>query len=240
MNAAGLLDAPGRVSARGGAGRGYSSAASEEAARQAAGLLGHVLARLPGVAQPVVHVLPACPAGNAFSVARVLAAAAAERFGRTLLVRAGVAETRQAEPGGLWWLAAELPGYGPDAQGHGPEAIVPDAGTEGLYHTRTRLADRGGIAQKLAAWCRTEPGFRMVVVESPSATIDPEALDTCLACHGAVLAVAAGRTTLQDLRRTERQLEAAGARVLGTVLHDRPIIGLPGLRRRGLRRRRGV
>ena len=233
MNAVGLLDAPVlRHAARGGGAGGYGSAASEEATRQAAGLLGHVLARLPGVPQPVVHVLPACAAANAFSVARVLAGAAAERFGRTLLVRAGAAEVRQVEPGGLWWLAAELPGHGPDAQDHGPETIVPDAGAEGLYHTRTRLADRGGIAAKLSAWCRTEPGFRMVVVESPSATIDPDALDACLACHGAVLAVAAGKTTLQDLRRTERQLDAAGARVLGTVLHDRPIIGLPGLRRR--------
>ena len=234
MNGAGLLDAPAlRNATRGVAGRGYGSAASEEATRQAAGLLGHVLARLPGVAQPIVHVLPACGSGSAASVAHVLAAAAAERFGRTLLVRAGSAEVQQPEPGGgLWWLPAELPGQAPEAHGNGPETIVPDAGTEGLYHTRTLLADRGGIAPKLAVWCRSEPAFRMLVVESPSATIDPAALDACLSCHGAVLAVAAGQTTLQDLRRAERQLEAAGARVLGTVLHDRPIIGLPGLRRR--------
>ena len=232
MNAAGLLDAPALRPARGGVGRGYPSAAAQEATRQAAGLLGHVLARLPGVAQPVVHVLPACAAGSASAVARVLAAAAAERFGRTLLVRAGNSEVQQPEPGGLWWLAAELPGQGPDGFGSGPETIVPDASMEGLYHARLPLADRGGIAQKLAAWCRAEPAFRMVVVESPSATIDLAALDACLVCHGAVLAVAAGQTTLQDLRRAERQLQAAGARVLGTVLHDRPVIGLPGLRRR--------
>ena len=190
-------------------------------------LLGEVLARLAGIDRPIVHIVAASASGDAGPVARDFAVAAATRFGRTLLVSSGPCGDReQAGVRGLSWLMNGLLGGEPDG-------ITPDTSIPGLYYASLLLNHPGPLVVPMENWLAGPQDFRMIVVESPAVAEDPRTLAVSALCHGSVLAVSAGQTTLPDLRASVRQLASAGVALLGTVLQDAPRIGLPPLRRTG-------
>ena len=190
-------------------------------------LLGEVLARLGNVERPVVQILAASTSGNATPVARDFAVAAATRFGRTLLVNAsGSADQQDARTRGLSWLMSGTLGGEPDG-------ISPDTSIPGLYYASLALHQPGPLEVPLEAWLAGPQAFRMVVVESAAIAADPRMLAVSSLCHGSVLAVGAGETTLVQLRGLARQLASAGVPVLGTLLHNAPRIVLKPWRRAG-------
>ena len=181
-------------------------------------LLGEMLARLAGVERPVIQFVAASAAGGAGQVARDFAASAAARFGRTLLVSSDRSAAREeAGVRGLSWLMTGTLGGEPDG-------ITPDTYVAGLY-TSLALEHPGPLEVPLAAWLAGPQAFRMIVIDCPAVAADPRTLAVSPLCHGVVLAVEAGRTTLPQLRAAARQLASAGAPLLGTVLHDAPRIG---------------
>ncbi len=114
-----------------------------------------------------------------------------------------------------------------------PDGITPDTYVAGLYYTALALERAGPLEVPLAAWLAGPQAFRMIVIDCPAVAADPRTLAVSSLCHGSVLAVEAGRTTLPQLRASARQLASAGAPLLGTVLHDAPRIGFNPLRRAG-------
>ena len=182
-------------------------------------LLGEVLARLAGTERPLVQIVAASANGDASAVARDFAAAAATRFGRTLLVSSSPPGERE-ESGirGLSWLMSGTLGGEPDG-------ITPDTSVPGLYYTSLALHHPGPLDVPLGAWLAGPQAFRMIVIECPAIAADPRTLAVSALCHGSVLAVGAGLTTLPELRAAARQLASAGVALLGTVLHDAPRIG---------------
>ncbi len=182
-------------------------------------MLGEVLARLAGTPRPVVHIVAASACVNASQVARDFAAAAATRFGRTLLVSSSPCGAR-AETGlrGLSWLMNGMLGGEPDG-------ITPDISVPGLYYTSLAVHNPGPLAVPLESWLNGPQDFRMIVIELPAVAVDPRTLAVSVRCHGSVLAVGAGTTRLAELRNSARQLASAGVALLGTVLQDAPRIG---------------
>ena len=182
-------------------------------------LLSEILAGLAGVARPVVHIVAASAGSNASVVARDLAAASAGRFGRTLLA-VSAHDPAADEPGlrGLSWLMNGVLGGEPDG-------ITPDGCVPGLYHASVATRHHGPLDVPVQAWLAGPQAFRMIIIESPASGADPRTLAITAQCHASVLAVGAGTTTLADLRAASRQIAGAGARLLGTVLHDAPTIG---------------
>ena len=199
----------------------------ERASPAALLLLGEVLARLAGVERPVLQIVAACAAGDAGPVARDFAAAAATRFGRTLLVSSTPSgEPEQAGLRGLSWLMSGTLGGEPDG-------ITPDTAVPGLYYTSLALHQPGPLDVPVASWLAGPQAFRMIVIESPAIAADPRTLAVSALCHGGVLSVSAGATTLAELRTATRQLASAGVALLGTVLQDAPRIGRSPRRRAG-------
>ncbi len=199
----------------------------EPASPAALCLLGEMLARLAGVERPVVQFVAASDAGHAGQVARDFAAAAASRFGRTLLVSSNAcAEREEAGVRGLSWLMTGTLGGEPDG-------ITPDTYVAGLYYTSLALDRAGPLEVPLAAWLAGPQAFRMIVIDCPAIVADPRTLAVASLCHGSVLAVQAGLTNLRQLRTAARQLASAGAPPLGIVLHDAPRIGRKPWRRAG-------
>ena len=142
-------------------------------------LLGEVLARLNGIERPVVQIISASPRDGIGRVAQDLAAAAACRFGRTLLVSTSdVAAPDDPGARGLTWL---MNGF----SGGEPNGLAPDALVPGLYHTRLRADDPGILDLPVEAWLAGPQAFRMIVVESPAIAADPRALAVASRCHGA-------------------------------------------------------
>ena len=181
-------------------------------------LLGEVLARLAGMERPVVQIVASSAGGNAGPVARDFAAAAATRFGRTLLVSSAPGDREDASLRGLSWLMTGTLGGEPDG-------ITPDTSVPGLYYTSLALHQSGPLEVPLQSWLAGPQAFRMIVIECPAIAADPRTLAVSALCHGSVLAVGAGLTTLPELRAAARQLASAGVPLLGTVLHDAPRIG---------------
>ena len=190
-------------------------------------LLGEVLARLTGTERPVVQFVAAAPDGQAGQVARDFAAAAATRFGRTLLVSSAACAAREeAGVRGLSWLMTGTLGGEPDG-------IVPDTYVAGLYYTSLALDRAGPLEVPVAAWLAGPQAFRMIVIDCPAVAADPRTLAVSPLCHGSVLAVQAGLTTLPQLRAASRQLASTGVPLLGTVLYEAPSIGRAFRRRTG-------
>ncbi len=189
-------------------------------------LLAEVLARVSTVARPIVHVVAAGGQAKPAGMALDFAAAAATSYGRTLLVSSNGGAAAEA-PGtrGLSWLMADFSGQPPD--GLTPDTLVP-----GLYYASLNLARPGPPEPPVAEWLAAPQAFRMIIIESPSISADPRTLATVAHGHGVVLAVAAGQTTLAEIRTASRQLAAAGIVLLGTVLHGAPTIGFGPRRRR--------
>ncbi len=199
----------------------------EPASPAALSLLGEMLARLAGVERPVVQFVAASAGGNTGQVARDFAAAAAARFGRTLLVSSAAgAERDEAGVRGLSWLLSGTLGGEPDG-------ITPDTYVAGLYYAGLGLDRPGPLEVPLAAWLDGPQAFRMIVIDCPAIAADPRTLAVSALCHGSVLAVEAGLTTLPQLRAAARQLASAGTPLLGSVLHGAPRIGLVPRRRAG-------
>lgn len=178
-------------------------------------LLAEVVARLSQADLPIVQIIAACGLSRAAGVAQDLAAAAALTYGRTLLV------TDDGESG--QHLTAQR------SPGKGVHEIIPDAAVTGLYHRRF---DEGLLEREPSPvpTGRTAPkSFRMLVLASRSPIDCPSGLSHATRCHGTIVAVAAGVTRLADVQATARQLDLAGATVLGTVLYDAPSFRLwPG------------
>jgi Mrp family chromosome partitioning ATPase len=82
---------------------------------------------------------------------------------------------------------------------------------------RLPWADR--LAPLLEQWCSR---FRLVLVDAPS-LVRPEAASLARHFHGSYLALRLGRTRQRALRRALQALEAAGGRLLGSIL-----LGPPG------------
>ena len=203
-----------------GASRASTQAEAGQPSRAGLRLLSEVLAALAGVERPVVHIVSVSGSGQAGTggVAREVAAAAAARFGRTLL--ACSSEPAAVDPCGrdLSWLMTGVLGGEPDG-------ITPDVAVPGLYHASLAIRQAGPLDVPVQAWLAGPQVFQMIVIESPAASADPRTLAVAAQCDGSVLAVGAGATTLAELRVAARQMAGAGVRVLGTVLHDAPRIG---------------
>ena len=189
--------------------------------RQAAGLglLGEVLARLPGVEKPMIQVISGAPSGSAMPVARALAISAAQRFGRTLLISSEDSGSHDMPARGLSWLLSELSVESADT-------IIPDGSVAGLYHIRHR-DDLQGSAQ-LQGWFGEPHGISFIVVSSRAIAVEPRTIALASGCHGSILAVEAGRSRAEDVATQTQQLACAGVRVLGSVLYNapRPYIGI--------------
>ncbi len=186
-------------------------------------LLGEVLARLPGTERPVIQIVSASAGSGTGRVGHDLAAAAAASFGRTLLASpAGQDSADERAARGLSWLMTGLLGSEPDG-------IVPDAAVAGLYYAGLDMQQPGPVHAPVEAWLAGPQAFRMIVVESPAVAGDPRTLAVAAHCHGCILAVAAGASTQADVRAAARQLASTGTQLLGSVLHDAPVISMmPG------------
>ena len=186
---------------------------------EASSLLAEVLASLHGIELPIVQFMPACLNGNGKHLSRQFAAAAVAFYGRTLLLDAG-SNVITAERG--------LVSRAPSRKQRRSFPVMPDSDIPGLYHRQAFDVAFDLIATETPD---TQP-FRMMVIQSASPVANPSALERARHCHGSILTVAAGLTSLPDLHATTRQLRHAGGKLLGVVLFDVPIIRLPFSRRR--------
>jgi len=176
---------------------------------QAVSLLGEILARLHGLAKPVVQVVPAMAGQTPDQVAFDLAVAASAHLGRTLLVSAGLHESPDLSGAReLAWRMTRLLGGVPDT-------IMPDALVACLYH-----AQPVGGAMPIPLWKNAAQDFQLILLDCPPIATHPQTLAAARGCDGAVLTVAAGVTRMDHLRAAQRQLASAQVPVLGTVLHD--------------------
>ncbi len=171
-------------------------------------LLAEIVARLGQADVPVVQVMAACGRSRAAGVSLGLAVASVPGYGRTLLMADDGAQGSDAG--------------GPRLAGRGAQAVIPDAGVPGLYHRRfdEGLLDRQPTPPSTSR--TSAKSFRMIVLASQSPAACPAGLAHAARCHGTILAVAAGVTSLAELQATARQVQQAGGTVLGTVLYDAP------------------
>lgn len=183
------------------------------------GLLGEVLARLPGVKKPMIQVIAGSPSGSAMTVARALAISAAQRYGRTLLVSPDEPGRHGGSVRGLSWLMSELSTESADAK-------IPDSGVARLYHMRLR-SEAVETAQ-LQLWFAEPHDISLIVVCSQAIAVEPSTIALACGCHGSLLAVEAGRSRAEEISAQIQQLACASVRVLGSVLYNAPgpFIGL--------------
>jgi Mrp family chromosome partitioning ATPase len=179
-----------------------------------------VLARLPGVANPVIQVVAASASRGPNPVARALAISAAQRFGRTLLIYASDLHSQDVSVRGLSWLMSELKGEISDDK-------MPDSTIEALYHLRLHKGKY--TPSQMNTWFAEPHKFALIVVSSPSISTEPKTLTMAGSCHGSILAVEAGRTRAEDVVAEVRQMACSGIQVLGCVLHDAPRYSIKSL-----------
>ncbi len=193
----------------------------------ALGLLGEVLARLPGVERPVVQIIATSHHASASQVALELAIASARQFGTTLLVAPG--ECAKPDMSGareLSWRMTQMLGGSQDG-------VLPDAVIAGLYHCQLPESGFASGVPPIGLWQASPRNYRMIVIDAPCISANPRGLASAQSCSGCVLSVAAGATRQSSLLALQRQFSSAGVPILGTVLFDaKPIrLRLPWSRR---------
>lgn len=206
----GLLRAGGRE-------RADTTAAPRDAAtiRQAAGqcvgpealnLMVRLHALLPRAANKpaIVQVLPCSLSASARPVADCIAQAASVLTGRTLLLDASGSVSN-------------------DSALSNDAVLLPDAFLPGLYHYRIRMpagALDALLANHLAPPAPDRRPFRWVIVWCSAPCAGSLALALTTACNGALLVVHCARTTQAEVRYAASSIEAAGGKLLGTLLAD--------------------
>ena len=63
--------------------------------------------------------------------------------------------------------------------------------------------------------------FRYIGVDCPALSSSSDVLGLAPLVDGVVLVVEAGRTTKQQIRNAERQIEGAGGKIMGLILNKR-------------------
>ncbi len=188
---------------------------------EAVSLLSQIVARLGDAEPPVVQFVPGSDHPGGDEVAQEFAVASVARFGRTVLISNDrmVGNERPALPGRAAVSA--------DAAG----ACLPDSSVPGLHYLRLPAGPRTEAA--LGRLVGPPMAFGMVVVDSLFPAVSPGAIAVARFCRGSVVTVAAGLTSLTDLRMVVTTLETAGATVMGTVLHGARHLPTRGSWRRG-------
>jgi hypothetical protein len=189
-------------------------------------LLSEIMARLHGIEMPVVQFIHASGEGNVRQAAGSFARASAACLGRTLLVRrqpVGAPPLTQAAS------AASMPTVSRRrARKSVVDAfeIVPDSAMASLFHVQIGRETQGSLQAMQAspeAWLDSITlDFRLIVIESDAPERSLATLELARRCHGSVLVVTAGTTSLSQARTAMRQVQLAGGTLLGSVLQDAP------------------
>lgn len=168
---------------------------------------------MPGSALRVLAVAGAGRGDGASAVARGIAAAAAERSGRVLLIDADLRRPVAARP--VIGLAEVLQGTSslPDALQQGDGFTLLSAGSPSIDPGALVASDAirqlfGGFADR----------FDLVVVDAPAVLSGPDALGLFRIADGAVLVVRGGVTRASDLSRSLESARLAGITIAGLVL----------------------
>ena len=192
---------------------------------EAVALLSEIIARLHGVDMPVVQFINVSGESSAAAVTASFAQASAICLGRTLLVRLCRPEPQDGR------TESALPVATPPRQRTRKAAaesieIVPDSTVPGLCHAYVRRESAETSLEKFSSSenlldCLTLD-FKLIAIESLSPEGCPATLELATRCHGSVLLVTAGKTSLSQLRIVMRQVQLAGGTLMGSVLNDAP------------------
>ena len=189
-------------------------------------LLSEIMARLHGVDMPVLQFIEVSEDGGAADVAASFALASAACVGRTLLVRLQPGESRDRLQISVADQQQTAPGPRTRKAPEETFEIVPDSAVAGLCHAWVRydptrsFRNRNNMADTWLDGVSLD--FRLVVIESRSPERCPATLDLATRCHGSVLVVKAGQTSLSEARIVMRQVQIAGGTLIGSVLHEAP------------------
>ena len=188
-------------------------------------LLSEIMARLHGVDMPVVQFIRASGEAASTEIAASFAQASAGCLGRTLLIRLHTSEPPGVSSSNDTAAVATIPRRRARKAADNLE-IVPDSLVPGLCHARIEFAYGQTSSQTQASPDTFLEGasldFRVIVIESDAPERCPMTLDLAVRCHGSVLVVAAGTTSLPQARGVMRQVQLAGGTLLGSVLHGAP------------------
>ena len=194
--------------------------------KEAVALLSEIIARLHGVDMPVIQFIQVSGEGDAADVPASFAHASAACLGRTLLVRSGPpkADARQH--------IAAAPTVATVSRRRTRKVIsetieiVPDSAVPSLFYAflgrepaEASFLTSPSLEKRLDG---VTLDFKLVVIESGPPERCPASLDLATRCHGSVMVVSAGITTLSQSRIVMRQVQLAGGTLLGSVLHDAP------------------
>ena len=193
---------------------------------EAIALLAEIIARLHGVDMPVVQFINVSGDSSAAEATASFAQASAACLGRTLLVRLGQPESQER------WRIGTAPPVATLSRRRTRKAvtestdIVPDSTTPGLWHAYVRCGPSETSLAKFSSPGNWLDGvtldFKLVVIESLSPEVCPVTLELATRCHGSVLLVTAGITSLSQSRIVMRQIQLAGGTLVGSVLYDAP------------------
>ena len=232
----GALAPPGRRGS-GQSARGLQSVADEtlnglyHPRPAAAVLLAQVLARLPGVVVPVVQFIQASPGDFGAAVVRSFAEAALPRLGRTLLVTLPSMGVRSRQADTCSVPVAQVGRRRARKAVGGTLEIVADLCLSGLYHARIgcETEEQSSSPGQPSAWLSgAKLDFRLMVIDCGAIEDNPVAIELASRCHGSVLSVAAGDTSLSQVHVSAKHIRLAGGTMLGTVLYDAPTSLHPG------------
>jgi hypothetical protein len=187
-------------------------------------LLCEVMARLRGADMPVIQFIQVSGESDTAETAMRFASNSATYFGRTLLVRLSAARVRDVHQ--VAATNVTIAGLLTRKSSADPIEIVPDSAVSGLSHACIGIHP-GDAAQRalFPAESRLDDmalDFRLIVIASDPPETTPATLELATRCHGSVLVVSAGHTSLSQVRDATRRVRLAGGTLMGCVLEGAP------------------
>ena len=189
-------------------------------------LLWEIMARLRGIEMPVLQFIDVSGDRGATDVAASFAHAAAHCVGRTLLVRFQSSQSRGVQQDSDAAIESISLDHRPSKSVDDTFEVVPDSAVPGLCHVYARYDPMQALQMKrefAEIWLDgIALDFRLVIIESRSPERCPATLDLATRCHGSVLVLTAGESSLSQSRAVMRQVQLVGGTLLGAVLRDAP------------------
>ena len=177
-------------------------------------LLTQILLETSNVERPIVQFIASCADATNCDVPRQFAVAAVERLGRTLLISAKKSSASSNVDAASARLAKLL--------GCDSEPVTPDVSVPGLYHRCLNEASIDDSDARLDADQSALAGYRMIVLQCRPIAGSVATLRYASEATASVLMVASGKTRLDMIQTSTRQITRAGGRVVGAVLFDAP------------------